>query len=230
MGAWPARVAVAGAAIALGWSAAMWLRRREEFAQLAPGLVAALLVFATAGLGYWRGRADAQVYGGGAAQGDADVDRFGGWIGQTTSEGVRYFAFEHAAGTAIAQKIQAMFERRFIALLVSVDNRGGKTAVELDVSDARLEPASVGNGAVLPRAAVLDSARGSRDVAYQLHGGRYVVKPGERLSDGLVFVDPARVLDRVTGLTLTANGKPLTIPGRFYTAAEKQAVRRHERF
>ena len=152
-GSWPGFVAVGGAAIGLGWSAALWFRHRDQRPQLALGLCAALLVFIMAGLGMWRGRAERHAPAGPTPE----LEMTGGWMGETTIAGVKYIAVEHGTESAIAQKINAMFARPFALVLITVDNRSGSAPVELGVADAQLEPPSAGKDAVLARGPVLAS-------------------------------------------------------------------------
>jgi hypothetical protein len=222
---WPGWVAVGAAVIALGWSAALWIRRRDDRAPLLPGLGAALLVLAMAGLGLLRGKtedstAPAQV----APTAGATPAQSSCWMGRATQDGAMFFATQLEADDLAAKKIGAMFERKFVTLVVTIDNRAGTSAVELDVTDAHFEPAAAGRDVVLPRDAVLDSSLGGREIAHKLHGGKYLVPAGGRLGDGLIFVDPARGLSGLTGLTVRANGKPLTLAGRTYSAQERQAL------
>jgi hypothetical protein len=147
-----------------------------------------------------------------------------GWYGATAVGALRLFALEVDRGGALGRMITDNFTRSFIPVVVGADNSAGGTTVVLDLQGTRLVFADGTAGDVLDRGAILAGARQGGAEARRLHGGPYRIAPGQSLGNGLLFLPPEVVLERVAALSLLVDGNRVTVPGRRLTAAEKRAA------
>jgi hypothetical protein len=134
------------------------------------------------------------------------------------------FALEVDRTGALGKMLAGSFAVPFVPLVVGADNRAGTRAVSIDLTDAELVLADGTSVTPLDRAAVLASTRGAREEAQRLHGGQYLVPPGQSLGNALLFVSPDTPLENVVGVVVRIGGASVTIRGGYLTAAEKRAA------
>jgi hypothetical protein len=186
---------------------------RQATLAAAAGAVVLLILGAAASSGLASGRSHAQA----AAKVEraseaaaADADR---WYGRQELGALQAFALELDGAGALGKMLTDTFAQRFVPLVVGVDNRAGARPVALDLTDARLLLADGTSVAPLDRAAVLASARRAREEAQRLHGGHYLVPPGQSLGNALLFVSPETPLEKVSGVVVRIDGATVTITG-----------------
>jgi hypothetical protein len=228
---WTAGLALGAAALAFVWSGAIALVRRSVRIQLVAGLGISAAVFAAAGIALARGRADARTQRERTAKvealANAGVQEFPGWVGRVAEGGVVLFATQLDPQSPLGQMIVRTFSRPVVPVFIGVDNRAGTTPMTLDLSRVMLELEDGSKRPLPPRAEVLATAQGpERESVLAQHGGIYQIPAGGRLGNAIVFADPSAPLAHTVALRIRIDGRAARIPGRFLSAAEKNALRR----
>jgi hypothetical protein len=220
-------VALAAAGLGLG----VLVRRRAgapAARQATLGASASGLVLVVLGAAVASGAASGRSYVRAAAEVErasaAASTEAGSWYGRKELGRLQAFALEVDRGGALGKMLAGTFAQPFVPLVVGVDNRAGTRAVAVDLTDAELVLADGTSVAPLDRGAVLASARGAREEAQRLHGGHYLVAPGQSMGNALLFVSPDTALEDVVGVVVRIDGAPVTIRGRHLSADEKRAA------
>ena len=227
---WAAWLALGASAVALLWSVVVAFVRPAARMQLVAGTGVATAVLAAAGIATARGHADAQTQSEKTARvqalANAGVQEFSGWVGRIADGGVVMFATQLDQQSPIGQMIAHTFARPVVPIVIGVDNRGGAAAISLDVTSVILELDDGSKRPLVDRKAILASAQGpEREAVLAQHSGLYEIPAGGRLGNAIAFADPQAPLARTVAIDLVANGHAVRIPGRFMSAAEKQALR-----
>ncbi|MSP61327.1 MAG: hypothetical protein EXR72_13475 [Myxococcales bacterium] len=230
---WLAWAASAGAAFGLVGGAIAWAARRDpaldarRTALLASGgavVIGAALALAAL-WGARDGHARAEEMARGRATARRAVEDLAGWSGGLVGDGFRIFITHIPAASEHGREMAAGFDRPFSLLVVSVDNRAGARPVEVDLGVPQLLLADGGLRPGPPRGEFVASVRSLPDEFRRLHGGPYRVQPGEAMGSGLLFLAPGDPLEQTVALSLLVNGAPVAIPGRWFSAEEKRALR-----
>ena len=228
---WAGWLALGASAAALVWTAAVALIRPAARLQLVAGAGVSIAVLAAAGIAAARGRADAQTQSEKTAQvqalANAGVQEFPGWVGRLADGGVVFFATQLDGQSPIGRMIAQTFSRPVVPIVVGVDNRGGAAPIALDLGAVILELDDGSKRPLPARADILAAAQGpEREAVLAQHGGAYQIPAGGRLGNAMAFADPSSPLAHAAAIDISVNGRMVRIPGRFLSAAEKQAMRR----
>ena len=71
---------------------------------------------------------------------------------------------------------------------------------------------------------VLRSVKDDPSAAVKMFGPPLVARPGTKLIERFLFLPPKTDAATINHVSLTIDGAPLDIPGRYLSAAEKQAL------
>jgi hypothetical protein len=148
----------------------------------------------------------------------------GGWSGAIQVGNARFLAAEMNRGE-LKEVLSRTFRQPFTLVLMAVDNRQGQHDMVLDLShvkvlynDGRQDPG-------IDRATIMASTeRTDEDV--RKHAAPYRVAKGQRFENALAFLPPGTDLKNVAGLEIRVNGGAVMMPGRWLSAADKQAMKR----
>jgi len=217
-------IAVVAASVGVGVVAAIVAAATGARRQALAGFIVCFVILSVAasayfaGIGNDRDRAEARARL--QKEGAAAGTEYPGWYGVATG-GVRVFAVQLDPESELARRIAANFDRPISLLVVGVDNRAGNRDVELDLGEVRLTMRDGSTRVSPPRADILKSARS--DELRTIHAGAYKIAAGTAKQNNLAFLAPDAPMQDVTAVSVTLDGRSLTIPGRYYTADEKRA-------
>lgn len=150
----------------------------------------------------------------------------GGWLGRAQGAGFAVFISEISPASDAGSSFIANFPRPFQLLLVAVDNRASGAPLTLDLSAAQALRKDGAARPALSRQALLTTAKSAQAELTQQHLEPYMIPPGGRLGNGMLFLDAAEDLRQVTALRVRVNGQDLLVNGRYLSAEEKRARRR----
>ncbi|MGB7160730.1 MAG: hypothetical protein WBD40_21885 [Tepidisphaeraceae bacterium] len=109
-------------------------------------------------------------------------------------------------------------------LIVGIDNSRGGDSFTLDPTGATVHFAD-GTSKPLPDVVgVLQSARTDREAALKAFSPPFEVMPGRQLVGKFMFLPPRTDPGTIASVTVKIDGRPVSVPGRFMTADQKQSA------
>jgi hypothetical protein len=221
-------VALATAVPGLAIGVAAWLASTEherDRRRAIAGVVMSVAVLVVGGVGSVSGamsgeRAQREL----RQAADAAARDFPGWNGGAMLDGANVYALEVDARSELATLLLKPYDQPFRVVLFGVDNRAGNREVVLDLQGVRAhrEGGDVAEAAAsVDRLAHADHALDSVVLA-QLEPVH--VAPGERFDGAQALFAASMSFEDVRSIEIRVDGSVRTLPGRYFTLAEKRAI------
>jgi hypothetical protein len=154
--------------------------------------------------------------------GQAAAHESAGWVGGGEVHGAQIFAFEIDPAGPLGQLFRSGLALPCQVLGLRIDNSRGAATLTLDLSAPVLTRTDGSHpNQPLARSNVLASATHGRDELMAGHAAPYRVAPGERRTNGLLFLPAEEATQSLASVTVLVNGEPVRLAGRYLSAGDK---------